>query len=406
MKKTLLCTVLLIFLTGCGTSDVIEQPAVSQGVEDAETNPEDGIPDSSFSEVDSSVSDDEPNLQTYSDAYLSFEYNADLFTYRVSDSDSPVISIDCSSMPSAPENAHNTVLSFYTVANDTVVDTAKETAQVGLMVMAQSLCQGIFELNDGETIVDENSSISGYVAEYYMEISDGSKCYTKVLNYNDHVSTVIMRLCDYSAEYNDGLMAIYNSAKSEYGDFDFSAENENVETELTAATSPVPSASSETTPTPTPTPEQTPVTTSTITVGQKNALKRAKDYLDYTSFSRGSLISQLKYEGYTTEEATYAVDNCGADWNEQALDKAKDYLDYSSFSYDGLIEQLEYEEFTPEQATYGVDNCGADWNEQAAKKAKSYLDYSSFSRDSLISQLEYEGFTHEQAVYGAQANGY
>ena len=78
----------------------------------------------------------------------------------------------------------------------------------------------------------------------------------------------------------------------------------------------------------------------------------------------------------------------------------------SGFSYTGLIGQLEYEKFTTEQATYGAENCGADWNEQAAIKAESYLDNSSFSKDSLIEQLEYEGFTHEQAVYGVEKNGY
>ena len=55
-----------------------------------------------------------------------------------------------------------------------------------------------------------------------------------------------------------------------------------------------------------------------------------------------------------------------------ALEKAKDYLDFSAFSYTGLIGQLEYEGFSTEDATFGADNCGADWNEQAAKKAQSY----------------------------------
>ena len=55
---------------------------------------------------------------------------------------------------------------------------------------------------------------------------------------------------------------------------------------------------------------------------------------------------------------------------------------------------------------YAVDNCGADWNEQAAKKAKDYMDIFSFSKEELIKQLEYEGFTYEQAVYGAAAVGY
>ena len=72
-----------------------------------------------------------------------------------------------------------------------------------------------------------------------------------------------------------------------------------------------------------------------------------------------------------------------------------------AFSYSGLIEQLEYEGYSTEEATYAVDNCGADWKEQAAKKAEEYLKSMSFSKSGLIEQLEYEGFTHEQAVYGA-----
>ena len=71
------------------------------------------------------------------------------------------------------------------------------------------------------------------------------------------------------------------------------------------------------------------------------------------SFSRSGLIEQLD-EGFSNEEATYAVDKINPDWNEQAANKAQDYLDTMSFSYDGLIEQLEFEGFTPEQAQYGV----------------------------------------------------
>lgn len=88
-----------------------------------------------------------------------------------------------------------------------------------------------------------------------------------------------------------------------------------------------------------------------------------------------------------------------------ALKSAKSYLEYSAFSYNGLVEQLEYEKYSHEDAVYAADHCGADWNEQAAKSAESYLAYSSFSRDGLIEQLEYEGFTHEQAVYGVEQNG-
>lgn len=91
---------------------------------------------------------------------------------------------------------------------------------------------------------------------------------------------------------------------------------------------------------------------------------------------------------------------------KNALSMAADYLNYSAFSYSGLIEQLKYEQFSEEDATYAADNCGADWNEQAAIMAQQYLDYSSFSRGSLIDQLKYEGFTQEQAEHGAAAVGY
>ena len=152
-------------------------------------------------------------------------------------------------------------------------------------------------------------------------------------------------------------------------------------------------------------PEKEPVESSG-TVGQKNALSSAKSYLDYSAFSYEGLIEQLEYEKFSPEDAAYAADNCGADWNEQAVASAKSYLNYSAFSYKGLIGQLEYDKFTTEQATYGADNCNADWNEQAAASGKTYLDYSSFSRDSLIEQLEYDGFTSEQAIYGVESNGY
>ena len=94
---------------------------------------------------------------------------------------------------------------------------------------------------------------------------------------------------------------------------------------------------------------------SNVTSGMKNALKSAQDYLSFTAFSYSGLIDQLKYEGYSLAEATYAADHCGADWNEQAYQSAKSYLSFMSFSCSRLIEQLEYEGFTHAQAVYGVD---------------------------------------------------
>ena len=99
-------------------------------------------------------------------------------------------------------------------------------------------------------------------------------------------------------------------------------------------------------------------TTPSMTIGQKNALAKGKDYLSYTAFSYSGLIEQLQYDGFSVEDATYAADNCGADWNAQAAKKAQDYLDYSSFSREGLIEQLKYDGFSAEQAEYGATTVG------------------------------------------------
>ncbi|TMS55084.1 hypothetical protein E0T84_04395 [Mycobacterium sp. DBP42] len=88
-----------------------------------------------------------------------------------------------------------------------------------------------------------------------------------------------------------------------------------------------------------------------------------------------------------------------------AVRSAKQYLDYSAFSRQGLIKQLEYEGFSTADATFAVDSIVVDWNVQAAKAAKAYLDYSGFSRSGLINQLEYEGYTSAQAAYGAAAAG-
>jgi colicin import membrane protein len=97
-----------------------------------------------------------------------------------------------------------------------------------------------------------------------------------------------------------------------------------------------------------------------LTLAQENAIRSAESYLDYTAFSKSGLIEQLEYEGFSTEDATFALDtiDSNVDWNEQAVKAAKSYLDYTSFSRSGLIEQLVYEGYTNEQATHAVDEIG------------------------------------------------
>lgn len=133
------------------------------------------------------------------------------------------------------------------------------------------------------------------------------------------------------------------------------------------------------------------------------------DELDYDTFTDNeteneSIPSEIESQTEATSEAVTEIEMTLEEKN--ALAAAKSYLDFTAFSKDGLINQLEYEGYSAEACEFAVNNCGADWNEQAAKKAKEYLEISSFSKSSLIDQLEFEGFTSEQAEYGASAVGY
>lgn len=91
---------------------------------------------------------------------------------------------------------------------------------------------------------------------------------------------------------------------------------------------------------------------------------------------------------------------------ENAREKAEVYLSVGGFSKKGLVEQLKYEGFTNEDAAYAVDNIVVDWQEQAARKAETYMSVQAFSEKGLIAQLEYEGFTKVEAAYGAYAVGF
>lgn len=159
---------------------------------------------------------------------------------------------------------------------------------------------------------------------------------SSVFDYDDGIVTMGF-LTREKGQYSDDYNAILNS-------IDIVESHDETTTETTTEASTAEATTAEKS-----TQEDTPTT------GEINALNSAYDYLDYSAFSRSGLIEQLEYEGYTTEEATYAVDNCGADWNEQAVKSAQEYLDSGSFSKAGLIEQLEYEGFTKKQATYGVN---------------------------------------------------
>jgi hypothetical protein len=94
------------------------------------------------------------------------------------------------------------------------------------------------------------------------------------------------------------------------------------------------------------------------TPSQEQAIKKAESYLSHMAFSAAGLVDQLEYEGFSTDDANFAVFMIDADWMKQAELKAASYLNSSSFSCSGLIDQLEYEEFTTDEARHGAESTG------------------------------------------------
>ena len=57
--------------------------------------------------------------------------------------------------------------------------------------------------------------------------------------------------------------------------------------------------------------------------------------MDFSAFSRQGLIDQLSSDygsGYKVDDAAWAVSQLTVDWNKQAIRAAKEYLDFSSVS--------------------------------------------------------------------------
>lgn len=91
---------------------------------------------------------------------------------------------------------------------------------------------------------------------------------------------------------------------------------------------------------------------------QQDALASAVDYINQMAFSRDWLIAQLVADGFDTNDAAWAADHTGANWNEQAYKKALEYLKLTSFNHKDMVDQLLFEGFTADQAEYGATKAG------------------------------------------------
>jgi hypothetical protein len=141
-------------------------------------------------------------------------------------------------------------------------------------------------------------------------------------------------------------------------------QNKTSDTTVEAQSTPNVTPAADPSPTKKAEPTKKPKPAPSYTVSQEQAIGSAKDYLDFSAFSKAGLIKQLssKYgDGFSNADATFAVNHITVNWNEQAVRSAKDYLSMSHFSRAGLIQQLHSkygDGYTLAQATYAANHVG------------------------------------------------
>lgn len=99
------------------------------------------------------------------------------------------------------------------------------------------------------------------------------------------------------------------------------------------------------------------------TAEETNALAKAISYYNKLYMSKSAIYEQLTSpygEGFTAEAAQYAIDNIADfDFKYNALEKAKNYQSKMNMSRSAIYEQLTSsygEGFTAEEAQYAIDN--------------------------------------------------
>lgn len=131
----------------------------------------------------------------------------------------------------------------------------------------------------------------------------------------------------------------------------------------------------------------------------RKIMKRMLVLLAVTAVAAAGVLTVLSLGSVAAAHASTPVSRANA------VRQAKNYLQFEAFSFKGLVEQLKFEGYSASDATYGASHSGANWMKEAVAKAREYLKLQPFSRSGLIGQLEFEGFTLSQAMYGVRAVG-
>ena len=139
-----------------------------------------------------------------------------------------------------------------------------------------------------------------------------------------------------------------------------------------------------------------------ITSGEKHAVRSAISYCLYSHLSYDGVIRQLEFEKYTPEEAKFAADHCGADWDEICEKATRTNLVYQGCSLESLRKYLSYDGFTEEQIMRATEDLDIDWGRMAIKNVEQALEYGSYSEQGMYEHLINDGFTPEQANHAIE----
>ena len=147
----------------------------------------------------------------------------------------------------------------------------------------------------------------------------------------------------------------------------------------------------------------------------KNVLEDAIFFSNTLEMSKAKVYDALvQGKKFTAEEIQYAMDNIEVDWKENAIKVVKSYGGTKQYAMDYLskVEMYEYlisesQMFTIEEAQYAVDNAGIDWETNALGKVRLENNdlLASESKIETYNHLILDGFTIEEAQYAVDNAG-
>ena len=128
------------------------------------------------------------------------------------------------------------------------------------------------------------------------------------------------------------------------------------------------------------------------------ALRSVLFSLHYGRLIFVNLQEELTIEGFTEEEARYAIRRSAEDW---AIQDAKAYILYGEISEKRLTERMLESGHDPKLIRRALEKIQPDWNREALQTALSWDSPTSMykTRQELSDHLEWKGFTQEQVQY-------